>query len=386
MNQQTTDIPTDKLIAIRRHLHQYPELSGKEVETARYIAHKLQSDYAPDQIIEGLGGTGLAAIYDSRSSGPTVLFRCELDALPIQEVNDFDYQSEWSGISHKCGHDGHMTVLIGLAAWLQSHPPTRGRVVLLFQPAEETGAGAVQVLTDPTFDYIRPDFAYAFHNLPGYPLGQVIVKAGPFTSAVNSIILKLTGKTSHAGEPYNGKNPAMAMASILEYTQMLNQPDRSRSDFSIFTPVYAHLGEKAYGVSAGYGELHFTVRTRNEDEMTKRQNQLLDRVNGIAHGEGLKLDVDYTDRFFGNHNDQHAVDRIIEVAQKLGYAVNLLDAPLSFGEDFGAFSQKIKGAMFCIGAGEKTPALHNPDYDFPEEIIPQGIRLFSGLLAYHTHV
>lgn len=375
----------DQLVSIRRYLHANPELSGKEYETVEYVKNTLADKFPPSFFVEGLGGTGLAATYDSGTDGPTLLFRAELDALPIEEVNNFDYQSNRSGVSHKCGHDGHMTILIGLAAWLTQNPPVKGKVVLLFQPAEENGSGAVSVLEDEDFEGIDPDCVYAFHNLPGHPKGSIIVKEGPFTSAVNSLLLTFRGKTSHAGEPQSGVNPALVMAKVIAYADEMNQFDRSRKDFCILTPVYATLGEKAYGVSAGHGELHFTLRTRNEDVMAEKEDKLLSEIYRLANDSDLKLEVDYTDRFYGNSNDQEAVDHIKEVAKAKAYDLIELEDPLPFGEDFGAFTQQFSGAMFCIGSGENTPALHNPDYDFPEELIDYGVQMFSGLTQFYTH-
>ncbi|HKK74262.1 MAG TPA: amidohydrolase [Saprospiraceae bacterium] len=373
----------DQLISIRRYLHKHPEISGEEYHTAEYIQQTLHQLNPPQELLTELGGTGIAAVYEAEQSGPTLLFRAELDALPIIETNDMPYKSDHRGISHKCGHDGHMTVLLGLALWLKDNPPEKGRVVLLFQPSEENGAGAVDVLADPAFAKIRPDCVYAFHNLPGYPMGQIICKEGPFTSAVNSIIFKLEGKTSHAAEPGRGRNPALAIARTLTQVNEWNQPDRSRTDFRIFTPIYAALGEKAYGTSAGYGELHYTLRTRNEDVMEESEEQLKALVQQLAKQDGLSVEIDHTDRFYGNSNDQSAVNTIVDVAKAKDYETLMVEDPLSFGEDFGAFTQKFTGAMFCIGAGDDTPALHNPDYDFPDELIHIGVNMFAGIITRH---
>lgn len=373
----------DQLISIRRYLHEHPETSGNEYDTAEYIQKTLNELHPPQELLTDLGGAGVAAIYEGQKDGPTLLFRAELDALPITEENDISYASKRRGVSHKCGHDGHMTVLLGLALWLKEHPPEKGRVVLLFQPAEENGAGAMKVLDDPAFAKIRPDSVYAFHNLPGYPLGQIICKEGPITSAVNSLIFKLQGKTSHAAEPSRGRNPALGIARILLAVDEWNQPDRSQTDFRIFTPIYATLGEKAYGTAAGYGEVHFTLRTRNEEVMEKSEEQLRHLVQDIAGQEKLSVDTDYTDRFYGNANDRNAVKIIQDVADDQGFETLIIDDPLSFGEDFGAFTQKFSGAMFCIGAGEDTPALHNPDYDFPDELIQVGVSMFAGIITRH---
>lgn len=374
MIASTDSAPAD-LVSLRRRLHAHPELSGAEQQTAALIAAELRR-LEPDLLLEGIGGTGVAAVFDSGWPGPGVLFRAELDALPIEEINDFEYRSMTERVSHKCGHDGHMAVLLGLARAIARRRPGRGRVITLFQPAEETGEGAVQVLEDPRFQEIRPDYAFAFHNLPGYPLGAVINKAGAFTAGVRSLIIRLHGMTSHAAEPEHGVNPAQALADLLQLAERLTQPNPSRSDFTLVTPVYATLGERAYGVSAGSGEVHFTIRCWSREMMEQLAGELLCLTETIVQGHGLDHETEWTNIFYANFNDADAVNVIRKAALDNGLLHLERREPLKWGEDFGAFSQRFKGAMFGLGAGEETPALHNPDYDFPDELIETGVRLF----------
>lgn len=363
------------IIAIRRKLHAYPELPGEEHSTAQLIASELES-LKPDLLLKNLGGTGVAAVFRGEAPGPNVLFRAELDALPIEEVNDFEYRSRHENISHKCGHDGHMAILLGLAHRIACSRPARGSITLLFQPAEETGAGAVEVLGDPQFEQIRPDYAFALHNLPGYPMGVVVSREGPFTAGVRSLIIRLQGMTSHAAEPEHGINPAPAIAELLQLTDQLTRADEERPDFSIVTPVHVVMGEKAYGVSAGYGEVHLTIRCWTKEVMEKLSDKLLGMTGDIARRHNLEVATEWTNIFYANHNDLEAVNIIRNVAKELGFSTMEKDYPFKWGEDFGAFTQQFKGAMFGLGAGEDTPALHNPDYDFPDEIIDTGVRLF----------
>ena len=154
----------------RRKLHQMPEVSGEEHDTATEVVRFLQTT-APDEMVTGLGCTGVAAVFAGETPGPTVLIRAELDALPIAEISDLPHRSRIAGKSHMCGHDGHMATLAAVAKELQSDRPKRGRVILLFQPAEENGAGAAAVLADPAFARLKPDYAFSLHNMPGLPLG-----------------------------------------------------------------------------------------------------------------------------------------------------------------------------------------------------------------------
>ncbi|HCT53749.1 MAG TPA: amidohydrolase, partial [Balneola sp.] len=162
-----------QLTSLRKELHRFPELSGKEFETAQRIVNFL-TPFEPTKIISELGTTGVAAVYDYGDSETTILIRCELDALPIQEVNTFEYRSVTDSVSHKCGHDGHMVIVAGLAEWLQEAPLENARIVLLFQPAEETGEGAPGILADENFEQIIPDYIFALHNLPGFPMHQIV--------------------------------------------------------------------------------------------------------------------------------------------------------------------------------------------------------------------
>lgn len=256
----------EELKQLRRELHQYPEVSGNEINTAIRIQNFLNK-YSPTQILTNVGGTGILAIYEGKESGKTIVFRCELDALPIQEINTFNHKSVTENVSHKCGHDGHMAILCGFAKFLSENPLQKGKVVLLFQPAEENGKGAKAIYETKILEKIQPDYVYALHNLPGYPLHQLVVKNNTFTCAVNSIIIKLLGKTSHAGEPEKGHNPAMAISEIIKAFSEINQTDIYRENYCLITPVHITMGEKAYGISAGYGELDFTVRSDQNSKM-----------------------------------------------------------------------------------------------------------------------
>ncbi len=361
---------------LRQYLHQNPELSGEEHDTAHFLAKELRH-LNPAELHQGVGGNGLVAVFDSGKPGPSVLFRTELDALPIAEINDMDYRSSKKNVSHKCGHDGHMAVMMGFARYLSETPPPRGRVLLLFQPAEEIGAGAEWMLGDETFEDILPvDYAVAFHNLPGFPLGTIVCKEGPFSAAVQSLIIRLNGKTAHAGEPENGRNPAMAISEIIKEAYIACQPNIAQEGFAILTPVHIHMGEIAYGVSAGYGEVHLTIRTRTEAEMESLSERLLNYAGRVAEKYELELDTEWTNVFRTTRNDSDVTGLIKQAAEDNGFNYHQKDWAFKWGEDFGAFTQKFKGAMFGIGAGEGHPALHNPDYDFPDEITPVGINMY----------
>lgn len=376
-------IDTEKLTRLRKYLHRRPEVSGKEYETAKTILSFLR-EYAPDQVMEQLGGTGIAAIYKGTKKGKTVLIRCELDALPIPEINTFSHRSESPGVSHKCGHDGHMAMVAGLAILMYRHRPEKGKVVLLFQPSEEDGNGAKNVLADNRFEDINPDYVFALHNLPSFPEGQIVIKEGVFTPAVHSIVIALEGKTAHAGEPEKGINPAYAIADIIGKFRALVQPDIASDDFCQVTPIHLRMGEKAYGISAGEGEVHFTIRCKDNNGMENTAKTAEKIVRKTARQYGLKEDISWTQEFFANENHPKATQWIREVAKEQEFDLYEKDTPFGWGEDFGLFTKKYPGALFGLGAGENTPALHNPDYDFPDGIIPVGVRMFYEIIQKVT--
>lgn len=368
-----------ELQQVRRHIHAHPELSGQEHQTAGFVFDQLQI-LSPAELWREVGGTGVVATFASKKEGLHLLFRAELDALPIVESNDFPHRSTHPGVSHKCGHDGHTTVLLGLAKLLSQSETWRGKVSLLFQPAEETGAGALAMLTDVRMQALQVDQAYAFHNLPGYPLGQIIVKSGAFTPAVQSLILQLQGHTAHAAEPENGRNPALALAEILQHAKSLENPNPTATNFRLLTPVYIQLGEKAYGVSAGEGEVHFTLRAWTKERMDTLLDEMLRGVEEIAKREHLQWSHSWTDSFRANFNQQDLVERIRSSAEANDYAIHEMEQALKWGEDFGAFTEIFPAAMFGVGAGVHSPALHHEDYDFPDALIEVGVRMFWGII------
>ena len=365
------------LIHLRQLLHTYPEVSGDEKKTAAYIYGFLKN-LNPDQLTNEIGGEGILALFDSGKAGPALLFRADMDALPIRETNDFPHVSVHEGISHKCGHDGHTTILCGLAEKLADEKPATGKVYLLFQPAEETGEGAAKVVNDPQFN-IKPDFVFALHNLPGYEEQNIVVKDGLFSAAVNSIIIRLKGKTAHAAEPEFGFNPAKAISEIINVADGLNNNVPEAENFQLATPVHMNMGTTAYGISAGEAELHYTLRCWDNEKLRKLELNLVEQSEAIAVKYGLKMEHEFTQTFFANNNNKEANNVVREAAKQNGFTVEEKAVPFKWAEDFGFFTSTYKGCMFGLGAGKDHPALHNPDYDFPDSIIATGVGTFYSI-------
>jgi len=369
----------EQLIALRREIHRFPELSSYEFETAQRIVNFL-TPFEPDEIITELGTTGVAAVYDFGDPQTTIMIRCELDALPIQEINAFEYRSTIDSVSHKCGHDGHMVIVAGLAKWLQKADLQNVRVVLLFQPAEETGEGAPAILSDPKFEDIIPDYIFALHNLPGFPMHQVVTTGSEFTSTVQSVSISLHGKESHAAEPEKGLNPALAMADLTNRFNELIITDLSSNNFRLITPVFSSMGSKDYGVSPADGELHLTIRTWTPEIMQQLMDDIADVSAEVSRKYKLNHELLWFDYFTATKNDHYCNSIIKKAASSNNLESIFQDHPFKFGEDFGVFTQRYPGAMFGLGSGLDTPALHNPDYDFPDEIIETGILMFKKII------
>ena len=365
------------IIALRRELHRNPELSGREKETGERIKNFVKQSH-PDKVLEDLGGHGLAFVFDSGNPGPVVLFRADLDALPIKEINSFEYHSEHPGVSHKCGHDGHMAILSLLSRKIHALRPKTGKAVLMFQPAEETGEGAEKVIKDPAFQEITPDYAFALHNLPGFRKHDIIIRDETFASASKGIIIKLHGKTSHAGEPENGINPSMAVAEIIKKFHTL-PAEKDFKDLTLITMVNVKVGEKAFGTSAGYGEVMATLRSYRNDDMEKLTSKAEEFIKATASKENLEVEIEYTEEFLATENDSQCNQLIEKAAQDNNLYIDKKDATFRWSEDFSHFTHRFKGALFGLGSGIDQPQLHNPDYDFPDEIIETGASIFFSI-------
>jgi metal-dependent amidase/aminoacylase/carboxypeptidase family protein len=199
------------------------------------------------------------------------------------------------------------------------------------------------------------------------------------------MIIELSGKTAHAAEPHNGINPANAISKIISTLDNKIQSDITRADYCLITPIYINMGKKAYGVSAGFGEIHFTVRSNSNQNMDKIEKELVECVAEIANQENLQSKISWTQQFRANENNHEAVSFIRKIAVKNGFDLVEKETPFSWGEDFGLFTEHFSGAMFGLGAGENIPALHNPDYDFPDELIPIGAKIFYELIKEIHH-
>ncbi len=361
------------LIALRHALHRAPELSGAEHATAARIAAWLRAA-GSDCVLTGLGGHGVAAMTDGAAPGPTVLLRAELDALPIAEASGAPHASGHAGVAHLCGHDGHMAMLCGLAGWR----PARGRVVLLFQPAEETGAGARAVLADPRMAALAPDHAIALHNMPGLPLGHVAVAPGPAACASVGWQVTLRGRDAHAAFAETGLSPAPLLARLID--RLAAQP--AGVDGATATLCHVAMGAPAFGIAPGRLVAHVTLRARSDAGLAALERDL----NAWLQAQAGALAVALTrhDRFDATVNDAKTVAHVRAACAAQGVPLADYPFPMPASEDFGAFTARGPCALVLLGAGPAQPALHDPAYDFPDALLAPGVALLRAVAAQVT--
>ena len=380
----------DDIARFRQQLHARPELSESEHDTATAIVARLAPTH-PTAVVDRLGTmqTGICAIYDSGIPGPVVLIRAELDALPIQESNTFGHRSKTSGVSHKCGDDGHMATLVAVAEGLHSRPIPRGKVYLLFQPAEETGTGAASVLADERFKALDPpDAVYAFHNVPKYPLGQVLLRKGLFAQGSVGFIARYRGKTSHSSYPEHGVNPS---AAVTELVAAVNRFGETLSE-SVSAPIlgtvsYAQLGvaEKGpnFGTTPGEGVVMGVVRAHKTSDLERVRDELASRAGQLARDAGLEHELSWHEAFAATESDDDCVAAIEAAAAHAELDVGYLDEPFRWSEDFGYFTAAFKGAFFGLGSGADQPQLHDDGYDYPDALIGIGASIYRSIIDRH---
>jgi amidohydrolase len=362
----------DILVDLRKKLHGSPEESGKEVNTKQILLDFL-TKFKPDCIIDPVGDSGFAAVYVDRRK-MTVMLRAEMDAVCLGADRSSQADRKFS---HSCGHDGHMAILAGVAASLHMQRPFDGRVVLLFQSAEETGKGALSAVDSSAFSEIAPDMIFALHNLPGWPSSSVIVKPGIFCCASRGMIIELMGSPSHASSPEHGKSPVGAMTGILT---KLPGVSATLDFFSMVTIVHASLGDGSFGVSPGSARIMATLRSHTDSDMEKLVAASLMAISDICAQEGISCRISWDDTFPALMNDRKAVESVANAASSIGLEVIVPENPFKWSEDFGHFTSRYQGAFFCIGAGVHCPALHTSNYIFPDWLIGTGVDVFLAIL------
>lgn len=367
-----------KLEEFRHTLHQEAELSNKEENTAQIIKEFI-TQYNPDEIYEELGGHGIAFLFKGKADGKTIGFRSDMDALPIDEFLELPYASKTKHVAHKCGHDGHATMVAGLAEWLHDNPLEKGNVLLLFQPAEETGEGAERVIESLKEKDIKLDQLFGLHNLPGFEEGQIVCKTNTFAAASKGMIITLKGATSHAAEPENGISPVYAVADIISKLSSIAN-DHDFEKLTLATVIHTQMGEIAFGTSPGYAEIRATLRAYREKDMKKLTDLAISLVKESANKHQLEHTIDWTEVFPSTVNSEDSFNAIKYAAEANDFNFKNVSNPFKWSEDFGQFKKYTETGFFGLGSGKKHPDLHRPEYDFPDAIIPVGIKMYISLV------
>ena len=353
---------------LRHQLHKHPELSLEESWTQQHLMAFLKKHTHLEVVPRG---RWFYAHYRSGSNLPGVAFRAELDALPVQDDISADYVSEIPGHGHKCGHDGHMASLCGLALELEEKGSDRD-VYLIFQHGEEIGTGGAECAQ------LIPEkgigFAYGWHNRPGMPKGMVQTMDGTLYYASKGMILHFDGIPSHAGAPEKGRCPAFAIAKIVNAIPDLVAPEHWEGQV-FCTVIQIDVGEPAFGTQASRGELLMTIRGQYEREMDELQAKLEAMAAQLAEKDGLTWNVRFCDEFPESFNSPGAAQRIRDAARNLGLPYREVPHPYRGSDDFGYYPKLAEGAMFEIGTGEDGPSLHTYPYDFPDDILPAAVDL-----------
>ncbi len=368
----------EEIVRYRHALHAHPELSGEEKSTHNLIVDFLQK-CNPTQLYSHVGGFGVVAAFGEKGA-PCVVLRADIDALPIQEETVIPYRSEQKGVAHKCGHDGHTAILLAVAERIARHP-VKCTVLLLFQPAEETGEGAARVWSSGILQGYSPRAIYGLHNLPGFPKSCLVFKDNTFAAASVGWVIRLQGRQTHAAFPELGLNPALAVAEIISEVLARNlRPEVGEAQFHQATLIHARIGEVAFGTAAGDAVVMFTLRAFTNCEMRLWKEQLCQLLQQIAERHGLKSEWEWREPFMATENHPAAMERLRQVAQENGFSFQEIQQPFRWSEDFSLYLTNCEGAFFGIGSGEETPELHHPDFDFPDGIIPTAADFFEKLL------
>ncbi len=373
----------DFLINIRKEFHRKPELAFAETNTAASIVTLLKQ-FGFTEIHTAVAHTGVVAILRN-GEGPTIAFRADLDALPVTEKCDHDYSSENDGKMHACGHDGHMTMLLGAAEYLSASKNFKGTIVFIFQPAEEQGAGAKLMLQQAPLNTLHLDGIFAMHNLPGLAVGEMVVTAGPVMAAVNEFQLTIIGNGCHAAMPHLGKNPIIAAAALtLAIEQQKSQWFSAFEPVVISTTVF-QAGE-VFNVIPGEAKIKGTVRYLNPDKNEKIPSLLKTLAEKICNAYEVQCKFDYFKHCPATVNHAVATKFVENVLHQ--YHSNSLNKfeqkPVMISEDFSYFLEKIPGVYAFIGNGE-SKSLHHPSYRFDDANLILGASFYA-YLARHADI
>ena len=357
----------------RRYLHENPEILYDVDNTAAFVAEKLKS-FGVDEIVTGLGRTGVVGVIRGKQAeGRTIGMRADMDALPIVEETGKPWASKTSGNMHACGHDGHTAMLLGAAKYLAETRKFNGSVAVIFQPAEEGGAGALAMVEDDMMNRFGIDEVYGMHNMPGIPLGSFAIRKGGIMAAPDKFSIVVKGRGGHAAQPHRTIDPITIGAQIVGNLQMIasRNADPIRS---VVVSVTRFQAGSSHNIIPNEALIAGTVRTLDEDIRDLAQDRIRQMAEGIALANGAEAEVVYERYCPVTFNHAAETDHAIRIARDIAGEQNVdpdVD-PSMAGEDFSYMLKERPGAFIFIGNGD-TAGLHNAAYDFNDEAIAYGI-------------
>lgn len=354
----------DKVTALRARLHGLAERSGEEIKTKACLMEFLRENTSLRLDDEG---QWFCAVHEEPGAAETVAFRADMDALPCGD-----------GAAHLCGHDGHSAVLAGLGLLLERKKLDRN-IVLIFQHAEENGAGG-EVCCRALAKY-RVSRVYAFHNIPGWAEGTVLLRRGTFACASRGMTLEFTGSPSHAAYPESGRNPGFTAARFIAALSALADPSRFRG-LTMATLIGAKIGKKAFGSAAGKAEVWVTLRAWHDGDLQSLLSSIEETARREAFRDGVDVSFSFCDSFPATVNDGEALERLEQICRGAGLALADVPEPFRWSEDFGHYGSAAKAVMVGIGAGQNWPQLHTESYTFNDNILPAALTLFSSLARF----
>ncbi|MBB5222900.1 hippurate hydrolase [Amaricoccus macauensis] len=371
----------DELVAFRQDLHRNPELLYDLPRTAAQVAEALRAA-GVDEVHEGIGKTGVVAVIRGRTnhSGRAIGLRSDMDALPILEASGKPWASQTPGKMHACGHDGHTTMLLGAAVGLAESRAFDGTVVLIFQPAEEGGAGARAMIEDGLFRRFPVNEVYGMHNRPGLPVGEFIIAPGPVLGSVDMFEIVIEGVGGHAAQPENTIDPMPVMAALIQALQTITSRSMNPIDSAVISVTTVHGGD-AHNVIPPKVTLTGTVRTLREEVRDMIEARLGQMVAGIAAAFGATGRMDYGRHYPVTVNHEAETEFAALAAEAVAGVGRVgRDMPQTLGgEDFSFMLNEVPGAMINIGNGASA-GLHHPAYDFDDEAIAWGVSYWTALV------
>ncbi|MBC7452357.1 MAG: amidohydrolase [Massilia sp.] len=366
---------------IRRDLHAHPELCYEELRSADVVAARLTEWGIP--VVRGLGVTGVIGILQNGTSPRAIGLRADMDALPVQEANTFAHASRHAGKMHACGHDGHVAMLLGAARHLASHRQFDGTVYLIFQPAEEGGAGARKMIEDGLFERFPMDAIYGMHNWPGMAAGSFGVVAGPMMASSNEFRVVIKGKGGHAAQPHLSVDPVMVAVQIAQSWQTIISREKNPLDTAVLSITQIHAGS-ATNVIPDEAVLIGTVRTFSTSVLDLIERRMEEVATHTAAGFQASIEFGFKRNYppLINHPQQCAIAVAAMTAVAGAQHVNTQVAPTMGAEDFAFMLEAKPGCYVFIGNGEGDHRagghglgpcqLHNASYDFNDTLLPIG--------------